>query len=121
MTMDLTNLLRAGPVTLDTPLGPGVLAFRALEGQERLGEPFSFRLEVFSSDDALTGEDLIGQPIAVHAELSTLEHRHFHGLVTNFENGGSKHRHARYYLTLRPWLWLLTQVRDCRIFQGKSI
>ena len=30
-------------------------------------------------------------------------------------------RHVTYHATLRPWLWLLSQASDCRIFQHKNV
>src|SRR5437660_595029 len=103
--MGLANLLRASPVTLDTPLPAGTFAFRSLNGQERLGQPFVYRLEVTSQLSHLTGADLIGEPVAVHLELEMGEQRDIHALVTDVENAGTYNRHARYFLTLRPWLW----------------
>jgi len=119
--MALTDLFRTSYVTLDTSLPPGTLTFRAMSGQERLGQPFSYRLEVTSGSVPLSGADLIGKPVAVHIELGTGELRHVHALVTAVQNGGTHKGNHRYYLTLRPWLWLLSHVRTCRIFQGQTI
>src|SRR4051812_44412216 len=114
------NPLRASPVSLDTSLEPGVLVFRTMTGQERLGQPFMYRLEVTSMSYAGTGADLIGQPIGVHFEHEGGV-RHFSALVSDFEQGTAVGSYSSYYLTLRPWLWLLTQVHNSRIFQEKSI
>ena len=118
--MGSPNPLRASPVSLDTSLAPGVLVFRSMTGHERLGDPFLYRLEVLSLGYAGTGADLIGQPIAVHFEHEGGV-RHFSALISDFEHGSSVGPHGSYFLTLRPWLWLLTQVHNSRIFQDRSI
>ena len=46
--------------------------------------------------------------------------RHMHGLITRAEQTGVEGRSALYTLTLRPWLWLLTQTNNYRIFQQQS-
>ena len=115
------NPLRATLTSLDTPLEPGVLVFRSMKGHERLSEPFVYRLEVSSRSYTGTGADLIGQPIAVHFEYSGGV-RHFSAFVGDFEHGPSVgSSYASYFLTLRPWFWLLTQVHNSRIFQNETI
>ncbi|UST55029.1 type VI secretion system tip protein VgrG [Comamonadaceae bacterium OTU4NAUVB1] len=42
------------------------------------------------------------------------------GLVTQARFLGEHGRHARYALTLRPWLHLATLTTDCRVFQDQS-
>src|SRR6188768_3187011 len=116
----VAEALRTGPITLDSSLPPGMLTFRALSGQERLGQPFCYRLEVTSKNDQLSGTDLIGKPVTLHIELATGDLRHIHAFVTSLEHGGDQ-RNAHYFLTLRPWIWLLTQTHNCRIFQDKTI
>jgi hypothetical protein len=47
--------------------------------------------------------------------------RYFNGIVSSFGYAGSHGRHVAYHATLRPWLWLLSQASDCRIFQRMSV
>lgn len=47
--------------------------------------------------------------------------RHINGLVTQAKYQGVEGRHAIYKITLRPWLWLLTQSSDYKVWQNKSI
>ena len=46
--------------------------------------------------------------------------RYISGIVTRAEHSGVEGRSAVYRLTLRPWLWLLSQTRNYRIFQQRS-
>ena len=42
-------------------------------------------------------------------------------LIRSLDEGPIVTRGARHYaLTLRPWLWLMSQRQDCRIFLGQS-
>jgi len=118
--MGSPNPLRDSPISLDTSLEPGILVFRSMTGHERLGQPFVYRLEVTSRSYTGTGADLIGQPVAVHFEHAGGP-RHFSALVADFEQGPAAGSYSSYYLTLRPWFWLLTQVHNSRIFQDKTI
>jgi type VI secretion system secreted protein VgrG len=46
--------------------------------------------------------------------------RYFHGIVTRIIALGLSGGAYRYRLELRPWIWLLSQIIDCRIFQKQS-
>ena len=91
-----------------------------MTGQEWLGQPFVYRLEVTSMSYTGKGTDLIGQPVAVHFEHEGGV-RHFSALISEVEQGSVVGSYASYSLTLRPWLWVLTQIHDSRVFQDKSI
>ena len=47
--------------------------------------------------------------------------RHFSGVVTRFGLGHADSALYSYRATLRPWLWLLTRTRDCRVFQNQTV
>src|SRR5207248_63572 len=63
---------------------------------------------------------MVGKRITI-----TLKHaggtRYFNGIVRRFSQGPSTTAFASYRAEIVPWLWLLTQTADCRIFQKKSI
>src|ERR1700690_1022368 len=107
-----------GPVTVDTPLGPDALVFLAMTGREALGKPFDYAVDLVSDDPNITLGDLLGQPMAVHLELTDGELRHFHGFVTEVEFVENVRPMAIYRVRLRPWLWLLANTTNCRIFQN---
>jgi type VI secretion system secreted protein VgrG len=109
------------PITVDSALGPSALTFASMKGREALGEPFEYVVDLVSSDANLKLSELLGQPMALHLELGEGEPRHFHGIVTSAEYVETGRPGAGYRATLRPWLWLLTQTTNCRIFQNKSV
>jgi type VI secretion system secreted protein VgrG len=110
-----------GPVTIDGPAGVKSLIFRSLHGFEELGVPFRYDLELLSEDFEVKASDMLGKTMAVHLELSDGSLRHFHGYVTEFSAPGAAAAHARYRVTLRPWLWFLGRTTNCRIFQNKTV
>jgi type VI secretion system secreted protein VgrG len=92
-----------------------------MHGREALGEPFCYALDLVSADPNIELTDLLGEALSVQLELPGGGLRYFHGIVTSLEFVDTDGESAHYRATVRPWLWLLTQTTDCRIFQNKSI
>ncbi|MFK3736613.1 type VI secretion system Vgr family protein [Massilia sp. TN1-12] len=95
-------------------------------------------VEAFAADDALqsTGtRDLIVLSTSAHLSLSSLLGRQatldvsladgsrtaFHGEITHAAMLGSEGGFARYRLRVQSWLWRLTQVRNSRVWQDRSV
>lgn len=106
-------------VRLTTAVGDK-LRFRRMSGEEALGRPFQFELELGSDDAAIDLADLLGTGMAVEIDILGGGKRHFHGLVARAGFVGFDSDEARYRVSLRPWLWFLTRTADCRIFQDKT-
>ncbi|MGH7918281.1 MAG: type VI secretion system Vgr family protein, partial [Candidatus Binataceae bacterium] len=47
--------------------------------------------------------------------------RYINGFVSRFAQAGSDPRFSHYYAQVVPWLWFLTRMADCRIFQNLSV
>lgn len=103
------------------------LLFHHMHGSEELGKPFLYELTFFSEEGNLTPEDLLGQTVTVELDLpdnSMLPndgHRYFNGHVTRMARLGRHRSYHTYIATVRPWIWLLSRARDCRIFQDMTI
>jgi type VI secretion system secreted protein VgrG len=106
-------------VELHCPLGPDILLVRRFSGQEQLGRCFEYTLTLFSTDDNVEMESLLGQHASVRVRIAGQE-RFFDGIVCDFSHIGRQHRYALYRMTLRPWFWLLSRNQDCRVFQNES-
>lgn len=106
--------------TLKTPLGADVLLLSRFAGQEAVSQPFRFVVTALSENDAIDPADLVGKGAAVEIALPTGGVRRFHGIVSHFEQGGRDQRLATYRFELRPWLWMLTRLANCRIFQNMT-
>jgi type VI secretion system secreted protein VgrG len=99
------------------------LIFYQMDAEEALGRPFKYDLTLLSESGELVLSDMIGQSVTVELDLPTPSDgtRYFNGYVTRFARQGAHRRYHVYSATVRPWLWLLTQASNCRIFQNKTI
>ncbi|MCA9726250.1 MAG: type VI secretion system tip protein VgrG, partial [Candidatus Eisenbacteria bacterium] len=104
------------PIEVITPLAPDELLFLRMTGQEQLGRPFEYNLELSSRNGAISPDQLLGQNMTVRLDLPDEKVRYFNGVVTRFAQVFRSDEESRYQATLRPWLWLLTRSADCRIF-----
>jgi len=92
-----------------------------MSGEERLGRPFRFDLDLLSEDAEIDFTQVVGKNMTVRHELLSGETRHFNGYVSRFAQVGRLGRMARYQATLVPWLWFLTRTSDCQIFQEMTV
>jgi type VI secretion system secreted protein VgrG len=110
------------PLTLTTPLGPDALMLTAVRGREALSELFHFDLEALWQDSrrTLPFDDLLGQKVTV-----TISHRsgkrHINGIVARIVQAERDLKSIKYRLEVVPQLWLLTRIRQSRIFQHLSV
>jgi type VI secretion system secreted protein VgrG len=107
-------------LSVTTPLGKQ-LTLRAFRGEERISGLFHFVLDFVSGDATLDPKKIVGKSVTIKMTLSDKSTRHISGVVTRFIYAGRDTHEARYHAELRPFLWLLSQTTDCRIFQQKSV
>ena len=114
-------------IALESPLGKDELlptAFRGAEGMSRL---FSFEVVAVSHNQAITFEKIVGKNVTIAVGLQDGTERYFNGIVCRFSQAGAgsqqdKEVHfTEYRATVVPWLWLLTQTENSKIFQEKSV
>lgn len=106
-----------------TVLGKDKLALTSFEGREGLSELFKFRVNCLASEEKPVDFDrLLGTDC--HVELATRHNgvsRFFHGVITEAEFQDYVGGLPGYQIVLRPWLWLLSRTRNCRIFNDMSV
>jgi type VI secretion system secreted protein VgrG len=110
----------ASPILLTTPLGADKLLLRHFEGEERISEPFLFRLDLVSQDNAIDFTQLIGKSVTLVISLASGSTQYVNGIVGRFVQTGGDARFTTYLAEVRPWLWLLTLNSDNRIFQNMT-
>lgn len=102
---------------------PGfTLTFERLRGSEELGRPFRYDIEAVSATARADLTPLLGGSATLaitRADRSGL--RYFNGIIARACFDGLVGGAYRYRLELRPWIWLLSRVQDCRIFQNQSV
>jgi type VI secretion system secreted protein VgrG len=106
---------------VDTPLGPNELVLRSLQGREAVSELFEVQLDLASENFQIEAASLIAKPISVTILLDEEKKRFINGYVKQFSLLPSADRHAHYRASVVPWLWFLTRVTDCAIYQEKSV
>jgi type VI secretion system secreted protein VgrG len=104
---------------VQTPLGPDELTFTHLVGRDEISRCFSYAVGFISSDAEIDPLKMLGGVVSVEGEADP--QRWFSGIVTDFRLTRIEDRHTYYEATIRPWLWLLGNTTDCRIFQNMSV
>jgi type VI secretion system secreted protein VgrG len=104
-----------------TPLGKDVLLLHEMSGTETLSQPFLWELDLLSEKGDLNADDILGQKVSVSCILPNGKKRYFHGIVSEFSQGGWLQRYYRYRASVRPWYWMLTRTADCRIYQEMTV
>ena len=100
----------------------GDLEIESMQASEQLGRLFEYELSLFSHNEAVDIDKILGQNVTVMLQLPGGEDRYFNGYVSRFSQvGRNEQGYATYEASLRPWLWFLTRTADCRIFQEKKV
>ena len=103
---------------LDTPLGEDVLLVKRLTGKEFISDLFRYELDLVSDNYDIDFSQLVGKPVTIGIRQSDNETFHYlNGIVSKFSLYSAEGRLAYYRAEVVPWLWLLTQAWDCRIYQ----
>jgi type VI secretion system secreted protein VgrG len=95
-----------------------VEAFSADEGLQTIGTRDIIAL---STDAFIALAPLLGKPGTLEISLADGTRSHFSGLVSEAAMLGSVGGLTRYRLRLTPWLWRLTQRRNSRVWQDKTV
>ncbi len=110
---------------LTTPAGEDRMLVKSVQGTEGITELFRFEFEVSGDPQEIKFEEILGQPVALEIDLAGDRDRWVHGIVTRLIQteapGAGKEGGGAYLMEVRPWPWLLTQRKDCRIFQETTI
>lgn len=101
---------------LHAPFGEDVVVLLKFDGTEAVNELFEFTVEAMTGTEGLDLDSAIGKHCTV--ELKSIAHgpRYFDGLLTEVRALGLLEGGLGYRMTLRPWLWLLDQRKNQRIF-----
>ncbi len=109
-------------IGIDTPLGADVLLLQGFTGREGISRLFSFHLDLLSEKNDINFKDIIGQQVPIKVLLSDgSTERYFNGFVSRFAQSGAGSQLTNYQMEVVPWLWFLTRIADCRIFQNMTI
>ena len=118
MTADLRQLQRTASFT--TPLGQDVFALTQFEASEGLSKIFTFQIDASSTTENADLQSIMSQKCSVTMTLKNGSPRVFNGTLVDAQWTGKDEDLHHYRFTLRPWLWLLSQRSDCRIFKEQT-
>src|SRR5690625_4389917 len=109
-------------LSIATELGKDVLLLRVCHGQEQLGRPFEFSLELLSEQpDKVKFDKILGSSATVTMHLPGGGKRDFNASLDRFPQAERDGRVTASHATLAPWMWLLTRTSDCKIYQNQSV
>ena len=107
---------------MTSPLGDDVLVPTSISGHEAISQPFSYRVQMVSTQSGIDPDSLLHQPGCVILRRDTEVARHFHGIFQEFTAAGQPRPGMyAYHAVLVPKFWFLSQTIDCRVFQDKSV
>ena len=108
---------------IQSPLGENALLLTGFQGVEEMSKLFRFQLDLISDSQAdIAPAMIVGQNVTFSMEIAEQAPRFFNGIVSRFHAGDEDDQGVRRYRAeVVPWLWLLTQTADCRVFQQKSV
>lgn len=122
-------------VTFSPPPDNLKMKFDGLQGRETLGHPFFYKLAMSAGEWKGDVLKLVGSTASIKFIGQTTESgtedgagekqadksdRYVNGIVTRVISEGLARGSYHYTIELRPWIWLLTQIEDCKIFQKLS-
>ncbi|WP_259699621.1 type VI secretion system Vgr family protein [Pseudomonas frederiksbergensis] len=120
--------------TLNVRNVEALLDVLTFEGEERLSQPFIYRVEFTCTERDLPADALLGQDASFSLRaapqtvpltgLSTPEVkplRTLHGVVTGFKRQSGSNDEACYQITLQPRLALLDRGQQFRLYQHQSV
>ncbi|MDO8034729.1 type VI secretion system Vgr family protein [Janthinobacterium sp. SUN128] len=97
------------------------LLVEAFAADERLQEVGARDIIALSTSAHVALASLLGQPASLHISLADGTRTQFSGYISEAAMLGSNGGLARYRLRITPWLFLLTQVRNSRVWQDRSV
>jgi len=97
------------------------LMLESFHGFDGLSQAFSYELLLISDQPQMQLKSMIGQQVNLEIELADAPARFINGYLTRFASLGSDGALDRYSATLSPWLTLLQQRTDTRIFQRCTV
>lgn len=114
---------------ITTPLGKDFLLIDKFKASEEISQLFTFEAELLhwegNTDYAPTVIDeksLLGQSVMVEIEQRDEKtKRTFCGIINEFVQGARNDNFSFYKAKIVPKAWLLTQIKQSRIFQHKSV
>ncbi|WP_336812479.1 type VI secretion system Vgr family protein [Bosea sp. MMO-172] len=106
--------------SFSTPAGKDEFTLIKFEASESLSELFTYNIETISKTENADLQSIMSEKCAIKFTLKNKSERVFNGTLVDAQWLGKQDDLYIYRFTLKPWLWLLSQRADCRIFKNKT-
>jgi type VI secretion system secreted protein VgrG len=118
MSAGLTQAKRIA--SFKTPAGDDYFVITRFDGADGLSELFEYRIEAVRAKDDADLSQILGEKCSVSYGLRGGGTRYFSGILVEAQSVGARDGLFVYRFVLRPWLWLLSQRSNCKIFHNKT-
>lgn len=106
--------------SFSTPKGKDEFTIIKFESTEALSELFTYNIEAASKTENADLQSIMSEKCAIKFTLKNKSERVLNGTLVDAQWLGQQDDLYIYRFTLKPWLWLLSQRADCRIFKNKT-
>jgi type VI secretion system secreted protein VgrG len=106
--------------SFSTPKGKDEFTIIKFEANEALSELFTYNIEAASKTENADLQSIMSEKCAIKFTLKNKSERVLNGTLVDAQWLGKQDDLYIYRFTLKPWLWLLSQRADCRIFKNKT-
>ena len=106
--------------SFSTPQGKDEFTIIKFEASEALSELFTYNVEAASKTENADLQSIMSEKCAIKFTLKNKSERVLNGTLVDAQWLGKQDDLYIYRFTLKPWLWLLSQRADCRIFKNKT-
>ena len=111
-----------------TPLGDDFVVIKQMRAEEGTSKLFEIELDLVREETEegieatfVDPHKILGKAVTISVAQRDGEKRYFCGIVNDFSQGNRDKRFSHYQATVVPYIWMLTQNRQSRIFQNKAI
>lgn len=108
-------------VEIFAPAEMGSVTFERMTGGEALGAPFELDVDVLSPTGDIPAVEVLGKSFTVALSQGAPPPRYYNGIVTRLAQVAWTGAAFRYRVKLRPTLWMMTKMSNCRIYQNTTI
>ncbi len=108
-------------VDIFPPAEMGPVTFERMTGGEALGAPFELDVDVLSPTGDIPTAKVLGKSFTIALSQGFPPPRYYNGIVTRLAQVAWTGAAFRYRAKLRPTLWMMTKVSNCRIYQNTTI
>ncbi|NNF00942.1 MAG: type VI secretion system tip protein VgrG [Pyrinomonadaceae bacterium] len=113
---------------IETPLGKDFLLLGSFYGVEEISSLYQYEVALRHEENKeghkptdVDINSILGKDVTVTISQKDGVSRTFSGIVNSFSKRNRNARFSFYTATIVPKIWLLTQIRQSRIFQHKSV